>query len=109
MVAVLALLVINIIYLVVKGKIKKKKAAQNTLYNEDENSVSNSSETVKEEDKNNSFDCENDCGKIIHETNADNIDKKNNIDENEQKPCENRDIITKTDVSNIKNAENNND
>ena len=109
MVAVLALLVINIIYLVVKGKIKKKKAAQNTLYNEDENSVSNSLETVKEEDKNNSFDCENDCGKIIHETNADNIDKKNNIDENEQKPCENRDIITKTDVSNIKNAENNND
>ncbi len=109
MAAVLALLVINIIYLVVKGKIKKKKAAQNTLYNEDENSVSNSSETVKEEDKNNSFDCENDCCKIIHETNADNIDKKNNIDENEQKHCENRDIITKTDVSNIKNAENNND
>ena len=109
MVAVLALLVINIIYLVVKGKIKKKKAAQNTLYNEDENSFSNSSETVKDKDKNNSTDCKNNCSKSISETDADYIDKKNNVDEIEQKPCENRDIITKTDVSNIKNAENNND
>ena len=94
----MTLLVLNIIYLVVKSKLKKKKEEQNNLTETNKNDGINETENLID-----SFD--------IEEKNK----SKNNLNDNDQngvsikemeiyeeKTAENRDIIKKIDYSNIK-------
>lgn len=98
MIAVLILLVLNIIYLVVKSKLKKKKAEQNNLTETNQNYGINESENVI-----NSFDIDekNKSKNNLNDNNQNDVSIKE-MEFNEEKTSENRDIIKKIDYSNIK-------
>ncbi len=103
MIAVLTLLILNIIYLVVKSHLKKKKA----IINGEQIDVNNDTEQGNVDAQNS--DNINENAGYNNALNADNeiIEKnvQNNCShtENNDKPCENRDIITKIDTKNVKN------
>lgn len=101
MIAVLTLLIINIIYLVIKSKLKKKKASINgELINNDNgtslNEINSNNKIVEENDG------ENCASIIVNDSKTVDINNSSNQFENNEKPAENRDIITKIDTINVK-------
>ncbi len=98
MIAVLTLLVLNIIYLVVKSKLKKKKEEQNNLTETNKNDGINETENLID-----SFDIEekNKSKNNLNDNNQNGVSIKE-MEIYEEKTAENRDIIKKIDYSNIK-------
>lgn len=122
MAVVLSVLVINIIYLVVKSHLKKKKALQNGE-NVNNNSAQNvaknsleSEETIVSSDNNvavteskNANEINGEKADLIDSENGEDLHALNNdeIGQNTEKTSENRDITVKIDIINIKNDDQN--
>ena len=105
LIAVLTLLILNIVYLVVKSHLKKKNAIKNDEQINLKNDTEQSNIDVQNTDSINKSDGYNSDLNANNETKSHNMPSCCGETENNEKPSENRDIITKIDTTNVKNED----